>query len=318
MIPIFLNISLRGKPLDISFVRRSTRKVVFSLVTNICLCLFFILFGLGSISNASSSKKTDWERDALVGAVQRVVERTYSPDATKSIMVITSHYDRKGKKIELDISFLDKEKAERNHESRFIISYDDNDRPVEQKGYSDDGRLTSRDVYAYDAQGKLIERVSYASDGSEGKKWLYAYDNRGNKKEEKYYLLGNLKQRLVNDYDDRGNLSKTTTYRNDGSLQDTTFYKYDNENRLNEITYFSPDDIMQSRHVYMYSGKSRLLTEDVSYGTEGLMKSREVYSYENDKKGNWIKRTVSKWTMEFGKPRLESTQITERAITYYK
>ena len=146
MIPIFLNISLRGKPLDISFVRRSTRKVVFSLVTNICLCLFFILFGLGSISNASSSKKTDWERDALVGAVQRVVERTYSPDATKSIMVITSHYDRKGKKIELDISFLDKEKAERNHESRFIISYDDNDRPVEQKGYSDDARLTSRDV----------------------------------------------------------------------------------------------------------------------------------------------------------------------------
>src|SRR5687768_2353837 len=52
-------------------------------------------------------------------------------------------------------------------------------------------------------------------------------------------------------------------------------------------------------------------------GADGSIISREVYSYEKDGVGNWIKMTTSLVLLEDGKVRYEPVEATYRAIAYF-
>ena len=49
----------------------------------------------------------------------------------------------------------------------------------------------------------------------------------------------------------------------------------------------------------------------------GNRTTRYAYSYEFDAKGNWMKRTTSKWVTKEGKSFFEPSYVTYRTITYY-
>ena len=59
------------------------------------------------------------------------------------------------------------------------------------------------------------------------------------------------------------------------------------------------------------------IVEMTMRGSDGSIISREVYSYEKDGVGNWIKMTTSLVLLEDGKLRYEPVEATYRAIAYF-
>jgi hypothetical protein len=118
-------------------------------------------------------------------------------------------------------------------------------------------------------------------------------------------------------------------------------FKYDNQKRLVEKTWINNAGKMQIRYVYKYSGRQReewVYSEDGSLNQhylsvlddkgnrvewtifevrDGTVSSKLSYVYEFDAKGNWIKRTSSKWVTKDGRSYYEPENEYYRKITYY-
>jgi hypothetical protein len=119
-------------------------------------------------------------------------------------------------------------------------------------------------------------------------------------------------------------------------------FKYDDKKRLTEKTFFQSNDDVWLRYVYKYSGNQR---EELVYTSEGVLnqrylevlddkgnemaytsfetrdgsvRSRQVYKYEFDSHGNWIKRTAQKVVTRDGRDVFEPDNLYYRTITYYK
>ena len=67
---------------------------------------------------------------------------------------------------------------------------------------------------------------------------------------------------------------------------------------------------------YKHDDKGNIV-EMTLRGTDGSIISREVYSYEKDGVGNWIKMTTSLVLLEDGKVRYEPVEATYRSIAYF-
>jgi hypothetical protein len=129
--------------------------------------------------------------------------------------------------------------------------------------------------------------------------------------------------------------------KSDPRYQTKFTFKYDEKKRLVERQLFRSDGELVLKHVYKYSGNER---EEFVYNSDGLLswhslsvlndKGVEIeetnfetktgaistkysYAYEYDQKGNWIKRTVSKWVTKNGKSYYEPAYVTHHTIVYY-
>lgn len=67
---------------------------------------------------------------------------------------------------------------------------------------------------------------------------------------------------------------------------------------------------------YKYDDKGNII-EMTLRSADGSIVSREVYSYETDAVGNWIKMTTSLLLFEDGKLRYEPVEVTYRSIAYF-
>lgn len=94
----------------------------------------------------------------------------------------------------------------------------------------------------------------------------------------------------VTTYGIKGNRIENTTYPIAGSLVGKEEYKYDEHGNITEMT-----------------------LRDNS----GAILSREAYSYEFDKFGNWTKMLTSLVVFENGELKREPTEVTYRTVTYY-
>ena len=70
------------------------------------------------------------------------------------------------------------------------------------------------------------------------------------------------------------------------------------------------------REVYKYDDKGNI-SEMTLMNKDGSLLSREVYKYEFDSVGNWVKMTTSVLVIENGKIEFEPTEVTYRTIFYY-
>jgi hypothetical protein len=118
-------------------------------------------------------------------------------------------------------------------------------------------------------------------------------------------------------------------------------FKYDDQKRLVEKTYINNAGKVSIRYVYKYSGRQReewVYSADGSLNQhylsvldekgnriewtvfevrDGAVKSKHSYVYEFDAKGNWIKRTSSKWVTKDERSYYDPTDVSYRTITYY-
>jgi tetratricopeptide (TPR) repeat protein len=94
----------------------------------------------------------------------------------------------------------------------------------------------------------------------------------------------------VTTYGIKGNRIENTSYPIAGSLVGKEEYKYDERGNITEMT-------LRDEH--------------------GAILSREAYSYEFDKIGNWTKMLTSLVVFENGELKREPTEVTYRTVTYY-
>ncbi len=94
----------------------------------------------------------------------------------------------------------------------------------------------------------------------------------------------------VTTYGIKGNRIENTSYPIGGSLVGKEEYKYDERGNITEMT----------------------VRDD-----RGSILSREAYTYEFDKFGNWTKMVTSLVVFENGELKREPVEVTYRTVTYY-
>lgn len=129
------------------------------------------------------------------------------------------------------------------------------------------GELKFRQITNYNDQGKLVEKVRFNLDGETLVRNLYLYNENGNRIEDLQYLNSqeNPSIKTTYKYDMHGNKVEEYMYNPEGRLIAKWLSKYDEQNSLVEENYYYAD---------------------------GNLSAQEVYSYEFDKKGNWIQQIV--------------------------
>src|SRR5207237_294249 len=73
---------------------------------------------------------------------------------------------------------------------------------------------------------------------------------------------------------------------------------------------------LTGREVYKYDEKGNI-SEMTLVSADGSLVSKEVYKYEYDSVGNWVKMTTSVAVVENGKIGFEPSEMTYRTIFYY-
>lgn len=230
-------------------------------------------------------KKT-WSYD-LNGNVTEFVE--YEGDDIVQSKTVTQ-YDADGNVIHNVVSSY---KPNGAVDRRTVAIYDPQQGFEERASYKADGSLDWKEVYSYDTRGNMLEWIWYRTSGVPGHKELHTYDRNSNKIEEvrlDYDAKGSLLSKRVENYDAKKNYLGWAVYMPDGSLVSQLVNSYDEKG--NETGW-------------------------ILYDGEGGVRTRWVYTTENDSHGNWIKR---RYSMEVGKGRkaaLQPRRITYRRITYY-
>ncbi|HJQ33954.1 MAG TPA: hypothetical protein VJ866_17365 [Pyrinomonadaceae bacterium] len=116
-------------------------------------------------------------------------------------------------------------------------------------------------------------------------------------------------------YDGKGRLVEEDLYDNSGKLWLRYVYKYEG-NKKEELVY-SEDGSLNQKYVSTLDDKGNEVEESFYDVKDDSVSERYSYSYEFDAKGNWVKRTASKWAAKDGKEQFVPYSITYRTITYY-
>jgi TonB family protein len=93
--------------------------------------------------------------------------------------------------------------------------------------------------------------------------------------------------------------------------------EYDLKGAKTQNQYFPIEGAaLTGREVYKYDEKGNI-SEMTLVNADGSLVSKEVYKYEYDSVGNWVKMTTSLAVVESGRIAFEPTEVTYRTIFYY-
>ncbi|MFL6333797.1 MAG: hypothetical protein ACJ754_10845 [Pyrinomonadaceae bacterium] len=116
-------------------------------------------------------------------------------------------------------------------------------------------------------------------------------------------------------YDEKGRLIEEDWYGSDGRLWLRYVYKFEGDKK--EELVYSEDGSLNQRYVFTLDSQGNEV-EKIDYDVkDGSVDERYSYAYEFDAKGNWTKKTASKWVTKGGKSFFEPSYVTYRTITYY-
>ena len=97
-------------------------------------------------------------------------------------------------------------------------------------------------------------------------------------------------------------------------LETTT---YDQKgNRVDNAYFLAAGGSLTGKEVYKYDDRGNIV-EMTLHNDDGTLLAKEVYGYEFDAVGNWVKMTTSVAVMEGGKVTFEPSEVTYRTISYY-
>jgi protein TonB len=97
-------------------------------------------------------------------------------------------------------------------------------------------------------------------------------------------------------------------------LETTT---YDQKgNRVDNAYFLEAGGTLTGKEVYKYDDKGNIV-EMTLHNADGSLLAKEVYAYEFDAVGNWVKMTTSVAMIEGGKVTFEPSEVTYRSISYF-
>lgn len=195
-------------------------------------------------------------------------------------------------------------------------------KPVAMEYYNDKGNLTKREFYDY--KGNLHEVTVYGYiDG--------ARVCRSKTIEREYNPPGIMiasppgvtrpkfdprySNKFSFQYDDQKRLIEKSWFLSNGELSIRYVYKYSG-NQREELVYTS-DGSLNQHYLSILDQKGNEIEETSFETRDGSVRNKSKYAYEFDGKGNWIKRTTSKWVTKDGKSFYEPAYVDYRTIIYY-
>ena len=97
-------------------------------------------------------------------------------------------------------------------------------------------------------------------------------------------------------------------------LETTT---YDQKgNRVDNAYFLEAGGSLTGKEVYKYDDKGNIV-EMTLHNDDGSLLAKEVYTYEFDAVGNWVKMTTAVAVIEGGRVSFEPSEVTYRTISYY-
>lgn len=162
-------------------------------------------------------------------------------DENKNIQYFRFKYDKKGNVIESSLN--------NKFCNRTEIDYDKKGNKLRDTTFSENGNVVSFQSYEYNKKGNLIHSVVSLPSGKIMEEVYYEYDDKGKQtkttktsitldnEEIKYeylfkgnitefYVNGELKETLTDEYNEKGDLKKTTS-RNEDGISYFILYKYE-------------------------------------------------------------------------------------------
>lgn len=86
--------------------------------------------------------------------------------------------------------------------------------------------------------------------------------------------------------------------------------------RIDNAYFLAAGGSLTGKEVYKYDERGNIV-EMTLHNDDGTLLAKEVYTYEFDAVGNWIKMTTSVAVMEGGKVSFEPSEVTYRMISYF-
>ena len=230
------------------------------------------------------------------------------------VLIQTATYDNRGKITEQVMNNPNgtlKWKASWNERS----THDARGREIERVSCNTSGEVTSRTVFVSNNNGSLSESVTYGAAGEITFHDTFEYDENGKKIRADYLNPdGSTRAYDVFAYDSRGYLSEVTHSGN--TLQHRDSYKYDDRGNATEWSINDKSGKRGLKVSWAYGDDSRgMPTEFLRYDSSDKVLSKEVYTYEFDSHGNWIKSKTRREVF-VGKAPVIETEVTYRTITY--
>ena len=289
--------------------------------------LFFVLtLSLLLLNSSSAQKKTDRERENLLGAVRSVRsqltdyigENLVGEGRTKQLDMV--FYDANGNEVERtiydDYGFL---------VGKELRTYEASGNLIKSVLSDDKGMVMERKVYAYE-HDKLTEIVSYDGKDNISLKQANTYLKNGRLGEQTYYDSKQAAGKTVYKYDEKGNLSEVTFYLANGSKAVAPIgpclgahrvtYSYDDKGRPMKVVAYEPTGEPKKSWQYSYTPQGQIV-EDIRESEWSRMIF--VYTYEYDSRGNWIKQ-IATVTDQSKLSKLEPNKrktIITRELAYY-
>lgn len=87
-------------------------------------------------------------------------------------------------------------------------------------------------------------------------------------------------------------------------------------NRVDNAYFLAAGGSLTGKEVYKYDARGNII-EMTLHNDDGTLLAKEVYTYEFDAVGNWVKMTTSVAMMEGGKVTFEPSEVTYRSISYF-
>jgi YD repeat-containing protein len=186
---------------------------------------------------------------------------------------------------------------------RVETRYDDHGEAVEVKVFNADGALVSRVEITRDALGNPLEEAQYVGDvfplGPCASDSCSAEEVKALTEEQQAELAAEV-ARLFSP----------------GTAMSKHTHRYDTEGRLVESK-LTMMGMEASRQAYTYDDAGNR-SEEASYGEDGKLASKAVFTRQYDGRRNWTQElvsTASSWDAEFGLS--TPAQVTRRRITYW-
>jgi hypothetical protein len=137
----------------------------------------------------------------------------------------------------------------------------------------------------------VIEKANVEPDGTVRGTYIYSYNNLSRQSE---WIIcrpdGSIEQRILNSFNFDGRLSEQITY--DSNMQ------------------------VFSRTTYAYDAKGNEI-EWTNYDKDGSVTNVNLFEYELDKTGNWVKKVMTIKRPKDGQLNVEAIVVYYRTITYH-
>ncbi|UUC43968.1 hypothetical protein [Flavobacterium cerinum] len=195
-----------------------------------------------------------------------------------------------------------------NLTERTTYTFGSNDKVREEKGFQKETTVQYITTYTYDNNNNILTEQRLSPDY----KRLYTINNKYTAKNlllETETLNKDDKQEYseIRTYDAKGNMTSNRVY--DGFIDSKSIeeFKYDTNNNMTERKEIVNQEII-THQLLTYDNHNNVIVEK-TIGRDGKLIVDRKTHFEYDKKGNWIKKTVS--------INGEAKFLVERTITYF-